>query len=422
MQVDMSAKARGTAVDDSLEDDSTADMDIDPKPPPHRLAVLATHRNRIISSQATTRTSHHTQAELDSHADTCSFGKGAYVVAETGETVAVSGFIDTIGKVSEVPVVTAAVAYDDPTTYMTYVLFFHQSLYFEDMKRHLLCPAQMRSNQITVNDIPLLYLAAEDRTPDSHSIVTEPPHPDLRIPLQLQGTTSYFDVRKPTFQEIQSDKDCIHIHMTSDQPWDPYNTSLEQQEASIRAKLDQMPSERGREVSSLVCTDERLKFDSLLEQSESVVAALKSQPTLPIQIEPDQLAETFRKIAMMDTLPLTKKGKILPEDLARRWNIGVETAKKTLERTTQLAIRDFSKTTGGRRLKPYAYQLRYPRLRVEMYTDTMIGKCKSLMGNKFAQIYATPFHWITVDPMERKADAHYTLDNLFRREIGRAHV
>jgi hypothetical protein len=58
-----------------------------------------------------------------------------------------------------------------------------------------------------------------------------------------------------------------------------------------------------------------------------------------------------------------------------RWQIGLDTAKKTLDATTQLAIRDFSTTTGGRRLKPsYTYQLKYPRLNVEMYMDTLIGR------------------------------------------------
>jgi hypothetical protein len=55
------------------------------------------------------------------------------------------------GKVKEVQIVTAAVAYDDPTTYQTYVLFFHQVLYIERLGHHLLCPAQLRANQVTVN-------------------------------------------------------------------------------------------------------------------------------------------------------------------------------------------------------------------------------------------------------------------------------
>ena len=39
-------------------------------------------------------------------------------------------------------------------------------------------------------------------------------------------------------------------------------------------------------------------------------------------------------------------------NLAKNWKIGLEAAKRTVEATTQLAVRDFSSTTGTRRLKP----------------------------------------------------------------------
>jgi hypothetical protein len=233
---------------------------------------------------------------------------GAYIVADTGQTISVSGFIDSLGKVKEVPIVTAAVAYDDPTTYLTYVLFFHQVLYIERLGHHLLCPAQLRANQVTVDEVPLLRIPAEHRHPAGHSIITNHPHKFLHIPLHLQGTTSYFTVMRPTHEEVESDRDCIHIHMTSDQPWDPYDQSIHHAEESIRASLDQLPRERGRFVSSLRSTPEQHAIESLEAHSVSVVAALKSQPTLPIQVEADLLSEVIQSIATTTTLPLTKKG------------------------------------------------------------------------------------------------------------------
>ena len=50
-----------------------------------------------------------------------------------------------------------------------------------------------------------------------------------------------------------------------------------------------------------------------------------------------------------------------------------------------------------------------------MYVDIFYGKCVSLMGNKYATFYCTPFHWMCVDPMKKKGEAHLTLDNLFRK-------
>jgi hypothetical protein len=117
---------------------------------------------------------HGARAELDSHADTCSFGNKAYIVHDTGDTISVTGFIDLLGTVKKVPIVTAAVAYDDPDTYTTYILFFHQSLYFNKLDKHLLCPSQMQCNQIIVNDVPLLHIPFNKRTHQDHSIVSTP--------------------------------------------------------------------------------------------------------------------------------------------------------------------------------------------------------------------------------------------------------
>ena len=79
--------------------------------------------------------------------------------------------------------------------------------------------------------------------------------------------------------------------MTSDQVWEPYDTAVGQAEESIRATLDQMPHERGRVLSSLsfASGSAELQVESLEAHSRSVVAALRSQPVLPFEVEPDQL-------------------------------------------------------------------------------------------------------------------------------------
>ena len=175
------------------------------------------------------------RAELDSHCDTCSFGHDAVLVYDTGQRVAVNGFIGSLGSVSQVPVGTVAVAYDCPTSLQTYVLFFHQAMYFKDMTRHLLCPAQMRHNQVVVNEVPLLHLAPEDRHAAAHSIVFQ--EPPLHIPLKLSGTVSYFPTRRPTQAELDSDRDCIYVNVTSEAYWDPLDRSNTDAEDALRASL-----------------------------------------------------------------------------------------------------------------------------------------------------------------------------------------
>ena len=68
-----------------------------------------------------------------------------------------------------------------------------------------------------------------------------------------------------------------------------------------------------------------------------------------------------------------QRGKERDSQLRRReqrqcslWRCGIETTKRTLECTTQLAVRDTTDVSGDRRLKPYANLLKYPRLNCNM--------------------------------------------------------
>ena len=102
-----------------------------------------------------------------------------------------------------------------------------------------------------------------------------------------------------------------------------------------------------------------------------------------------ELGALGRKLATATT---TKKrpGFVDAETLARHWRIGKEAAKRTIEATTQLAVRDFTHTTGGRRLKPSHWVLNHKRLESEVYTDTLIGKCKSIRGTATKWLKSTP--------------------------------
>ena len=99
--------------------------------------------------------------------------------------------------------------------------------------------------------------------------------------------------------------------------------------------------------------------------------------------------------------------------LATNRMIGLEASKKTIDSTTQMAVRDFTHTTGGRRLKPYHWVLYKTRLDVDVFTDTFLALCKSLRGNTCSQIFATAFYFACVFPLKKKGDAHEGLDEFF---------
>ena len=350
---------------------------------------------------------HSSLSELDSHADTCAFGSNSFIVQETGEPISVEPFLPSLGKATRVPIVTAAVAYDCHLTCQTYILFFHQVLYIKDLGKNLISPFQLRHHGIIVNDIPLIHLSPEERAASEHSLSDAAT--GLHIPLSIRGTHSVFPTRKPTLAEIQSNDDCIHVQMTCEAPWDPYDAVWKEREASLRGQLEY------HDANSADLIRDRTLMDLTNAEAKSRNIGDLQCCRASVAHDVASYASTMNQISLHSVQTNDRKGRVTAEELARRWRCGTKTAERTLSRTTQRAVRDFTHTTGGRRLKPYAYMLRYPRLNVEMYTDTLIGRCRSLLGNLYLQVYSTSFHFIAAFPMPAKANTHNTLDSLFRR-------
>jgi hypothetical protein len=144
--------------------------------------------------------------ELDSHADTCIASANCVILEVTNQTVNVSAFTDVHDVMNDIPIVTAATAYDDAATGVTYILVIGQCIYMGDkMPNSLICPNQLHSHGITVDKCPQ-HLAPPDQ-PSSHSIYCR--EDDLRLLLSLNGVTSGFTTRTPTIQEIET---CQWIH------------------------------------------------------------------------------------------------------------------------------------------------------------------------------------------------------------------
>ena len=384
--------------------------------------------------------------ELDSHADTCTLGANCLVLQETGRTVDVQGFSDTLGIHNNIKVVTGAVAYECPTTFHTYVLIFNEALHFPSLDQHLLNPFQMRSHGIIVNDTPLHLLPEADRKPESHSILTNDTDTSLHIPLTLKGVMSGFDVRTPTWEEINN-KDLptvTHVEMTSPTQWNPEAKLHANLEESLRTNLDSYHTPNNRQIShtqvrgpvgeddciwvKAVSTSEsgELRHEDLrsisdIRRETRHLAALDCDRYADLLLRELGVTENHvdkdtSKVAATTTV--TKRpGFIDADTLATNWNIGKEAAKRTLEATTQLAVRDFTNTSGGRRLKPLHWVLNQPRLQCEVYTDTFFARTKSLRGNTCAQIFATAFHFVRAYPMKDKKHAHESLDDFFH-EVG----
>jgi hypothetical protein len=151
--------------------------------------------------------------QLDSNADTCCVGGGVMIINQTDRQVGVTPFIKSLGSVQKVPIITAAIAYDDPRSGKVYILVIHQALNFPEMKQCLLCPMQMRLNDVVLNE-RTKFLTTHP-TDSDHAIILE----DLTISLDIFNVASFFHGRTPTRKEYD---ECKRIALTYPSPeWSP---------------------------------------------------------------------------------------------------------------------------------------------------------------------------------------------------------
>ncbi|KAI2504427.1 Reverse transcriptase (RNA-dependent DNA polymerase) [Fragilaria crotonensis] len=139
-------------------------------------------------------------------------------------------------------------------------------------------------------------------------------------------------------------------------------------------------------------------------------------PSLSLQMTSPTLAiDSFhRSISALRSSPPGKQ--FDPQLLARNWGIDLQTAKRTFNVTTQRGIRTVLHPTLSRRFRTNDRQLRYRRLPIDCFTDTLISNTASRRNNKYAQIFATPEGWCRAYPMNKKSLAHEGLSLLFQRE------
>jgi hypothetical protein len=164
------------------------------------------------------------QIELDSHADTCCVGKDVLIVNETHRMVNVTPFLQSLGMERQVPIVSAAVTYGNPHLGEVFILIFHQALHFNNMDHCLICPMQLRLNDVVINEQPkfLVHCPSEK----DHAIIAE----NLLIPLELSGVTSFFPAHKPTMEKYDK---CMQIELTSPNPeWKPHDVQYLEEEST----------------------------------------------------------------------------------------------------------------------------------------------------------------------------------------------
>jgi hypothetical protein len=169
------------------------------------------------------------QCELDSHADTCVAGANFLAWDFTGTTCEVSPFTDAYESMKDVPVVSAATAWTNDDSGETFILLFHQVLWYGNKLSHsLLNPNQIRH---------FGHALCDDVTDSTRffGIETE----DVSIPFTMKGTNIFFETRVPTTWEMDN---CRMIVMTDDAVWEPDNVSIAQVSSDRDSYSDELNS------------------------------------------------------------------------------------------------------------------------------------------------------------------------------------
>jgi transposase InsO family protein len=309
------------------------------------------------------------------------------IVGTTERQVSVTPFIKSLGSLQKVPIVTAAIAYDDPKSGKVFILIIHQALYFPDMERCLLCPMQVRLNDVVINERPKFL--TKHPTDEDHAIILD----DLIIALDIHKVSSFFHGRTPTQQEYD---ECDRIELTYPFPeWSP-NTELYAEEESkcIDDEGYARKFKPSRQTSSV-----------LHDEGEFIrcINALSITPTLE-QCRSESISALN-----------SDKYKLNADILCNNWGIGKTIAENTIKATTHLRVQTVNHPNVERRWPTGDRPLRYRRLNHAVYHDTMHSKVVSSRGNKCCEIYVTDFGWSRSFPMQKESEVHETLDLFLSR-------
>jgi hypothetical protein len=306
--------------------------------------------------------------------------------------VSVSPFIGEYKPLQDIPIASVATAWDNPRDGSAVLLVINEALYFGDrMPYSLICPNQLRNNGIVVNDVPKIF------DPESTQSIIIPDA--ITLPLHMRGMLTYLPTRKPSDREL---RDCDRYELTSAAPWDPY-------EASIPTHGDWGPY-----AVSYTCT--------MVDPPELDVERMIGSFALLNASEPHEADVIAHGNGLNFTSGISamsrddRQSTVSKQDLAKRWHIGFEAAARTLQTTTQEGMR-FVQGKLERRLRTSQAHLRYPSLRVTIYTDTLFPSVKSIRGYTCAQLFTDGHCFARVYPLKRKGDAHHALVQ-FIQDIG----
>ena len=412
------------------------------------------------ASGSSDKSSTQSRTELDSHANMVVIGKNSVIFDRTGKTCTVNSFSESSGSLHDVPIVDAVIAYDCPYRCKTYLLLLRNCLEVPELEDNLIPPFVLREAGIILDECP----KSQSKNPSSETHSIYCPEEDLRIPLSLHNTFSYFPTRAPTDEEIRT---CDKIFITPDKTeWDPYSDhySLNEEamldtDGNIVTKIEykQMvidDADMTPNISQVEMAiddvlshslDSQMVPESLqdpIDMNQSVpyhemrelVSALSEEALIgklsmslgstkrKLDLSPlftsdlDELEAIFT--SSISSLKVDKPSGVSSDFLQKIWSITEQQAKDAVESNTQLN-RLSSETDLSRRVTTNDRMLRYRRIQSYFYTDTMhvTNSAVSTRGFKHLQVFVSDKGFIAVYPLTKRSEFKDALHS-FCKEIG----
>ena len=326
--------------------------------------MASRHVGRVQAKENKTT---YSNLEMDSHADTIVLGRNCAILSYSGRECDVSPYTDSYESIKGVPIVTGATAWTSQVDGATYILVFHEALWMGDVLEHsLLNPNQLRHYGVSVQDNPYADVEMHLETEDG----------GITIPMKAEGTTIYIPTRTPTDRELQ---ECPHIMMSSKSEWNPRDLQFPEPANRVEQGLFQP------RISSAYTNTMAMNPDSIVER---LIAEIRVDM-------PDDVPTRRTFISKERHLGVSA------EEISDRWGIGLMQAANTVKVTTQRGTRSALLPLSRRYRADRVFEK--PLLRGEFYTDTLDGRCKSLDGNRYAQVFANKNLFAVTYPMQTKS-------------------
>mgnify|MGYP003502375870 FL=1 len=321
---------------------------------------------------------------MDTHADTCCAGSNWSLLETTGQFCEVSPFLSTYEPVSEIPLARCCTVWTDQSDSSEHLLVGDQMLWFgNQLPNSLINPNQLRAYGLIVNDDPFDH---------SRHFGIDSEH--VFIPFDTTGTVVHFDTRVPTEWE----KTHLPVILLTGEDWNPLEEVL-RPSLSTREDFEMRTikslSTRQANIASRTNARTEVEKHGEIEATLAKISRVYSEEGFRSGlISAVHIATTYREDIdkrederkAYGVITNERHSKVTPEELSRKWNVGLQTAKDTLRVTTQKGIRTAIHPM-TRRDRVDHLHLHRQRLKGTWYTDTLLSKVKSKLGNTCANVY-----------------------------------